>query len=277
MDFGNYRIAHLSTENKLLNAFGSLGTAPEQIFSGWDMATDAGGNIYISNQISDNANTKHEGIKVFSPEGQFLREIGGVDYAPEVERVYSVYGLDVDSVGRVYTADFGTSTVRVFAESGVLLAELFGESGAGDGQFNGLSDVAVDEQRGYLYASDNLNSRVQQFRILFGNESVTATLERSFGRYGRAPGQFAYPQNLAVDENTGHLFVGDVANRRIQVFDSEGQFLNQIGLPAEVTDWQVMGLNVNNAGALYVADALNNAVWVFASDGTLRYKIEARP
>lgn len=276
LDSGNYRVVQLSTDNQQLQAFGSLGTAPEQIFFGWDLTRDSVGNLYFSNQVGDNANTTHEGIKVFSAEGKFLREIGGVDYAPEAEQTYSVYGLDVDAAGRVYTADFGTGTVRVFAAQGNLVAELFGELGEGDGQFNGVSDVAVDEARGYLYVSENLNSRVQQFKLTFGDGTVTAAHERSFGTYGRDPGQFAYPQNLVVNESTGQLYVGDVANRRIQVFDSSGRYQSQIQTPASVADWQVLGLFVGADGALYVADALNNVVWVFERDGTLRSKIEVR-
>lgn len=274
LDSGNYRVVQLSVDNQQLQSFGSLGTAPEQIFFGWDLTRDSEGNLYFSNQVGDNANITHEGIKVFSAEGKFLREIGGVDYAAEAEQTYSVYGLDVDAAGRVYTADFGTGTVRVFDAQGNLVAELFGELGEGDGQFNGVSDVAVDEARGYLYVSENLNSRVQQFRLTFGDETVTATHERSFGTYGRDPGQFAYPQNLVVNESTGQLYVGDVANRRIQVFDSSGRYQSQIQTPASVADWQVLGLSVGVDGALYVTDALNNVVWVFEPDGRLRSKIE---
>lgn len=275
LDSGNYRVVLLSADNKQLKAFGSLGTAPEQIFFGWDLTRDSSGNLYFSNQISSNANTTHEGLKVFSPDGQFLREIGGIDYTPDTQRIYSTYGLDVDSAGRIYTADFGTSTVRVFDAEGSLLAELFGEVGEGEGQFNGVSDVAVDDERGYIYVSENLNSRVQQFKLTFENGSVTVAHQRLIGSYGRDPGQFAYPQGLAVDDSSGRLYVGDVANRRIQVFESTGEYVSQISTPSGVADWQVLGLSVGPDGALYVADALNNVIWVFEPAGTMRQKIEA--
>lgn len=277
MDFGNYRVVHTSASGQILGAFGSLGQGPDQIFFGWDLAVDPQGNLYLCNQIGRNADTTHDGIKEFTPAGKLIRELGGVDYTPDSERIYSPYGLDIDSQGRLYTADFGTGTVRVFDPQGNLLGELFGRAGESDTEFKGLSDVAVDDANSFLYASDNLNSRIQQFQLSFEGGAVTVTHLRSFGTYGRQPGQFAYPQNLAVDDSTGHLYVGDVANRRIQVFDSNGNYLSEIDKPAAVNDWQVMGLNVGAKGALYAADGLNSRVWVFAADGTLQTDIEVKP
>ena len=274
MDFGNYRVARVSPDGALLASFGGLGAGPDQIFFGWDMAADEAGNIYICNQIADDADTTHDSVKVFSPDGKLIREIGATDYEPGADRNYIPYGLDLDGEGRVYVASFGTSTVRVFDSQGTLLGELFGGVGKGPGEFESMSDVAIDDSRGLLYVSDNLNSQIQQFALTFRTGTVTAAHVETFGMYGRGPGQFAYPQNLAVDDRTGQLFVGDVANRRVQVFDANGDYVSEINLPTGAADWQVMGLNVGGDGALYVADALNDAVWVFEPDGRLRRKIE---
>ncbi len=91
--------------------------------------------------------------------------------------------------------------------------------------------------------------------------------------YGDKLGELAYPQYLTVDSATGRLAVGDMANRRIQIFDAAGQALAQLAPPA-VEDWQVMGLAFAPDGALYAADALNGAIWVFEPDGRLRHKVE---
>lgn len=40
MDFGNYRIAQVQPDGRLMAALGSFGTRPDQIFYGWDLATD---------------------------------------------------------------------------------------------------------------------------------------------------------------------------------------------------------------------------------------------
>jgi DNA-binding beta-propeller fold protein YncE len=278
MDFGNYRIAHISADGAFLDAFGSFGDKAGQIYFGWDIALDSAGNIYICNQVIIGSDLAQEGVKVFDPQGRLLREIGVVRYTYNdgLPR-NSAYALEVDGADRVYVADYGTNQIRVFDAQGQLLTTLFGEVGDGQGQFNGLNDVAVDDERNLLYVVDNFNSRVQQFDLVSAaTGGLAVTHRKTFGVYGRGPGEFAYPQNVAVDDASGNLYVGDVANRRVQVFDSEGNYLAEFAKP-EVRDWQVMGLAVGPDGAVYVADALNNSIWVFEADGTLRRQIEAEP
>lgn len=279
MDLGHQRVVHLSPDGRFLGAFGRLGSGVEDIYYGWDMAIDPAGNIYFGNLVYDGegANVIHDGVKVFSPDGRFLREMGGQDYAyADMDVSYhGTYGIDVDKQGRVYVADFGTNTLRVFDAQGQPLATLFGEGGSEDGQFNGLNDVAVDDQRNLIYATDNTNSRVQQFSLtLTDSGELTVTHLLSLGSYGREPGQFAYPQDIAVDDDSGRVYVGDMANHRIQAFDAEGRYLTEFSPPIKL--WQVMGVNVGPDGAVYAGDARNNTVWVFEPDGRLRAQIEVR-
>ncbi len=134
--------------------------------------------------------------------------------------------------------------------------------------------MAFDPQRGLLYSSDAGNSRIQQFDLITTpGGGLSAVYRRSFGAYGRALGELAYPQYLAVDEASGRLAVGDMANRRIQIFDPEGNALAEL-TPPDVDTWQVMGLAFAPDGALLAADALNGVIWVFEPDGRLRQRIE---
>ncbi|MBN1888866.1 MAG: NHL repeat-containing protein [Thermoflexales bacterium] len=279
MDRGHYRVVHLSPDGNFLGAFGKLGSQAEDIYYGWDIALDLVGNVYFCNKIYDEegANMIHDGVKVFSPDGRYLRELGGQDYVYSNTDVQynNMYGIDIDSQGRAYVADYGTNTLRVFDSQGQLLTTFFGETGSEDGQFNGLNDVAVDDQRNLIYVADNINSRVQQFSLaLTDSGELTVTHLLSLGSYGREPGQFAYPQNIAVDDNSGRVYVGDMANHRIQVFDAEGHYVTEFSPPVKL--WQVMGLNVGPDGAVYAADARNNAIWVFEPDGQLRAQIEVK-
>ena len=278
MDRGNYRVVHVSPEGKLLASFGQLGAGPGDIYSAWDIALDSAGNIYVCNQVFDQEGSHaiHDGVKVFSPTGLFLRELGGQDYPPDNTAARRTpYGLDIDSQDRVYVADFGTNTVRIFDPQGRQLGTLFGQLGKEDGQFNGLIDVAFDEERGLLTVVDQFNSRIQQFELdLAPTGSQTASHYRTIGEYGRQPGQFSYPHGAAIDEANRRLYIADVANRRIQVLNDEGRPAGALTVPG---DWQVLGLAVGPDQALYAADALNNTVWVFEPDGRLAGKIEVQP
>jgi DNA-binding beta-propeller fold protein YncE len=277
MDLGHYRVAHVSPAGTLLDTFGQLGTGAGQLYSGWDIVLDDALNVYVCNQVRDESGyVVHDGVKVFTSRGEFLRELGPEDYpAHPGARVRKAYGLDIDNQQRVYVADYATNTVRVFDRDGRQLAEFFGRSGIAAGEFDGLNDVAVDDERGYLYAVDNVNARVQQFFLSVTDGGTLAVAHRStFGGYGQAAGQLAYPQYVAVNDRSGLVYVGDMANRRIQVFDPEGSYVGAFA-PPDVVDWQVMGLTVADDDAVFSADAFNDAVWVFEADGRLRHRLGA--
>ena len=57
-------------------------------------------------------------------------------------------------------------------------------------------------------------------------------LKFSFGSNGSGPGQFNGPYDIAVDKKTGTVAVSDHENKRIQLFDSDGRYLREIGLRA---------------------------------------------
>ena len=50
----------------------------------------------------------------------------------------------------------------------------------------------------------------------------------SFGSRGEGQGHFYNPLNIAIDENTGNIAVADCNNYRVQLFNSEGKYLNTV-------------------------------------------------
>ena len=100
-------------------------------------------------------------------------------------------------------------------------------TGAPQDVFNRPTDVAWDGQ-GNIFVADGLavNARVAKF-------DRNGKFIKSWGIRGSAPGQFINPKGLAVDLQ-GNVYVADMGNRRIQVFDNDGtfktQFLN-VGIP----------------------------------------------
>ncbi len=271
MALANHRVVHLAPDGRRLDAFGRLGDRPVDIYEGWGTALDVAGNIYLCHIWRDQEDSiGRESIKVFSPTGRLVREIT----APGEDGAEGCYSVRVDDAGRIFAVYNNTNHLRIFDPQGRLLTTLWGATGTGPGEFIGLRDVAFDAPRGLLYASDAGNSRIQQFDLSTTPEGeISAVHRRSFGTYGRDLGELAYPQYLAVDEASGRLAVGDMANRRIQIFDPEGNALAELAPPG-VDDWQVMGLAFAPDGALLAADALNGVIWVFEPDGRLRRMIE---
>ena len=276
MDFGNYRIVQVSRQGKLLKVLGRFGSQADQIHYGWDLATDSQGNLYFGNVVRDNEGTSHDGVKVFNRRGRFLREIGQQDYSTVSGATPNLpYGVEVDDQDRVYIADYGTNAIRILTSQGDLLATLPGK-GNETYSFVNPGDTAVDDARGRLYVSDFTLGNILQFAIDWSEPNrPRITFEKVVGGYGRAPGQFAFPQNLAVDDESGVLYVGDMANRRIQAINAEGEYLASYA-PPDVEDWQVLGLSLGPEGYLAAADALNHAVWLFSTEDGAVTRVEMR-
>jgi len=117
---------------------------------------------------------------------------------------------------------------------------------------NNVNGVAVENdpaspQYGNVFVADN-DQRVQeftpsgQFVLVFGQEvnettggqictenEVQKGTKCKVGVEGASTGQFAFPTSLAVDPDTGNIYVLDYGNWRIQEFSSTGEFILTFG------------------------------------------------
>jgi DNA-binding beta-propeller fold protein YncE len=87
-----------------------------------------------------------------------------------------------------------------------------------------------------------------------------------WGRQGTGPGEFSEPRDVAVDAK-GRLYVADAGNRRVQVFDSEGQFI-ATWEGGEEEFVEPLALVVDSGGDIYVLDSEPGWIYRFAADGT---------
>jgi streptogramin lyase len=166
------------------------------------------------------------------------------------------HGIHVDRDGNVWVTDDAQGAVAgkghqvlKFAPDGTLLMRLGkpGVAGTRDGEFNRPSDVVV-APNGDVFVADghgaDSNARIVKF-------SKDGRFIKTWGKRGSALGEFDNPHGLAMDSQ-GRLFVADLRNFRIQIFDQEGRFLDQwteFGMPG--------GIFIDRNDVLYVADSLS--------------------
>ncbi len=119
------------------------------------------------------------------------------------------------------------------------------ESGSGAGQCDVARGVAANPRNGLVFVADQVNSRIDVFNALgqfvrawgWGVDTGAAELQSctaesgcQAGVSGADAGQFGEfgPQGIALD-SSGDVYVVDILNRRVQKFDSKGNFELTIG------------------------------------------------
>jgi hypothetical protein len=229
---------------------------PEHIHLGEaaGVATNSKGHIFVYTRtggtdatIGGSRTFTHGGSRLFEfdPSGKFVREIG-----------QGVYGfvfaetVRIDPQDNIWIVDRGSNLVLKFSPDGRIAmtmgrkpeaVSLSGGGGGGGGRgagrglpgagapgdsFNRPTDVAWDAA-GNIFVSDGYgNARIAKF-------DKNGKFLKSWGSKGAAAGQLNTPHSLAVDAQ-GHVYVADLGNKRIQVFDNDGGFKTQysnIGAP----------------------------------------------
>jgi sugar lactone lactonase YvrE len=173
------------------------------------------------------------------------------------------HGIHIDRDGNLWVTDGegpdgkdprrngkGHQVFKLDQDGKVLMT--LGKAGvAGDGPdlFNMPSAVLI-APNGDIFVGDGhggtSNARVLKF-------SKDGRLLKIWGKKGSAPGDFETPHSLAMDSR-GRLFVGDRENNRIQIFDQDGNFLEewkQFGRPS--------GIFIDRNDMLYAADHQSDA------------------
>ncbi|MGZ5984895.1 MAG: peptidyl-alpha-hydroxyglycine alpha-amidating lyase family protein [Caulobacteraceae bacterium] len=235
----------------------------------------------------------------FTRDGKFVREIGHNLYAWAF-----AHAVRVDPQGNIWAADKGSDMVIRFNPQG-RVTWVFGRKPeasdenahplehpkpplpAQDGYFRQVTDMAWDS-KGNTYISDGyINSRVAKI-------GPDGRWLKSWGSYGKEPGQFDTLHSIAVDAQD-QVYVADRGNRRIQVFDGDGKLLKiiTIDVPAPADAQPAIGAkpgaNANPAfqsGApwalcitpktagkeqtLYVSDAFPGRIYKLTLDGKVQ-------
>jgi sugar lactone lactonase YvrE len=168
-------------------------------------------------------------------------------------------GLTRDAAGRLYIADSAANRVIVMNPDGTVAAQI-GRAGQGDGEFQEPWDVAV-APNGDIYVADTWNHRIQKFNANGTFLTKWGYFVDNKGVRDAEPGGFWGPRDVVVGPD-GNVYVTDTGNKRVQVFDPNGQFLRAIGGegsgPGQFRE--PVGLALDSAGNLYVADTWNQRI-----------------
>lgn len=103
-----------------------------------------------------------------------------------------------------------------------------------DNVFNQPTDVAWDSMGNTYFSDGYINSRVAKV-------NVRGEWVASWGELGTGPRQFDTPHGLAVSP-ADEIYVADRGNRRIQVLDTEGNFLRQfiVDVPVDTSRGKIV-------------------------------------
>jgi len=233
-------VLEFDAEGNLLSSWGGPGEGYEWPSSNHGITIDADGNAWIGGNGNDDSQ-----ILKFSPTGEFLMQIGraGARLGPEDDngvRSYVRDSTDPNSFGRV-------------------------------------AEVWVDDARNEVYVADGyLNRRVA---VLDKN---TGEIIRQWGAYGNpvddtdygpydpsAPVSqtFRNPVHCVALSNDDLLYVCDRLNNRVQVFQRDGTFVDEVIFRPETLGagaaWDVAFSPDPEQRFMYVADGLNRRVHIF--------------
>ena len=171
------------------------------------------------------------------------------DESGEVLQVWSefpvqeAHGLRVGPEGNIWTVDVSDHHVLKSTPQGNLLMILGRHAGDDIASFNRPANVAFGPG-GEIYVGDGyVNSRVMKF-------SADGEFLLQWGTRGSGPGQFNLVHDVALDAE-GLVYVADRLNRRVQVFDQNGRFVDQwtdLGQPHAL-------YYVERENAFYICDA----------------------
>jgi DNA-binding beta-propeller fold protein YncE len=182
----------------------------------------------------------------------------------------------VGADGRIYVVEGRAARVTVFNKDGTFAAS-WGGPGAADGQFQEPWGVAV-APNGNVYVADTWNHRIQYFDSNGAFLGKWGKLGDAKGRTDTDQGIFWGPRAVAINA-AGEVYVTDTGNKRVQVFDLQGNFVRMFGgegnLPGQFRE--EVGIALDAQGNPWIADSWNSRIQKLDPNGKSLLDIPVPP
>ncbi len=215
------------------------------------LAVDSKGKLYV-------ADGKVGAIFIIDPETRDTEMIkNGKDASFKL-----ITGLAIDDTDRLFVSDSDAHAILVFGPNHKPEAAIR----------QGLSTpagMAIDLENRFLYVADVDLDQVLVY------DADNFRLLRRIGTGGKehsltTPGDFAKPTGVAVDQD-GNLYVTDMLNARIEIFDADGGFIRAFGKRGDGPGYFAMpkGVAVDCDGHIWVTDSMQSRVQLFSQEGRL--------
>ncbi|MYD72633.1 MAG: hypothetical protein F4W89_18115 [Acidobacteria bacterium] len=220
-------------------------------------------------------------VVVFNQEGDLVEAWGGPGDGYEWPQ--SEHGIFIDHMDNVWLGGNGGDDAHVlkFTRDGQFLLQI-GALGEGQGSndtanFGQPAEIDVDPETNEVFVADGYgNRRVAVF------DGDTGDYVRHWGAYGNAPTddpytydpdappsqQFGRPVHCATLSDDGRLYVCDRVNNRIQVFERDGTYIDEVVMAPRTLDFgSAFDVDFSpdpDQEFLYNIDGMNAKIWVIS-------------
>jgi len=237
-DSGNNRIQKFGSIGNFLLKFGSNNSS-DPAFIGFfqlGVATDQANNIFVPEG-------RFGFVKKFNENGIPLVKFG--TFGLELGKFFATGEIQVDQLGNVFVYDI-IGRIQKFDPIGNFVLS-FGTSGKGDGEFQEVSGIEVASNND-IFVADRQQNRMQKFDQLgdfqskFGSRCVLLSPSQTGcvdpdgagGPLELGDGQFHFLTGTTID-SFDNIVAVDLGNARVQIFDSNGNFLDKFGTQCSVS------------------------------------------
>ena len=286
-DSHNHRI-RMVTAGGVVNTLAGSGTngyadgtgTAAQFYNPSGVAVGDDGTVYVadSNNHRIRKVTAAGVVSTLAGSGTY----GYADGTGTAAQFYSPTGVEVDSAGTAYVADYSNHRIRKITAAGVVSTLAGGGTGGyvdGTGtaaRFYFPRDVAVDDA-GTVCVADFGNNRIRKVTAAGVVSTLAGSGTTGFADATGTAARFNSPRGVAVD-GAGTVYVADRDNNRIRKVTAAGVvstlagsgtagFADGTGAGAQFN--YPTGVAVDGDGTVYVADQSNNRIRKVSAAGVV--------